>query len=190
MKKILSMFVAGLAVLLPVVISFYLIWWLFIQVDGILAPLLEKFLGKAIPGVGFLLTITVITIVGFMATNLISRKLFLWSEQILFKIPLLGKIYSTLKRITRAFFSPGKMSFRKVVLVEFPRSGAYSLGFIANDEFPFIEGETYSVFVPTTPNPTSGFFIVVPRNQVKILDISVEKGIEILMSAGMINGQN
>lgn len=189
MKKLLSMFFAGLAVLLPVAISLYLVWWLFVQIDGILAPLLVKFFGRTIPGAGFLLTIIMIIMVGFMATNLIGRKLFLWSEQILLKIPLLGKIYSTVKRITRAFFSPGKKSFRQVVLVEFPRTGAYSLGFITNDEFPFVEEDTYSVFVPTTPNPTSGFFIVVPQNQVKILDISVEQGIEMLMSAGMITAE-
>jgi len=188
MRKLLSMFLAGLITLLPVVISIYLIWWLFIRIDGILAPLLKQIWGYAIPGIGFLITIALIIFVGFMATNIIGRKLFLWWEKILIKIPLLGKIYSTVKRITRAFLSPGKTSFNKVVLVEFPHSEAYSIGFITNDEFPFLEEDTYSIFVPTTPNPTSGFFIVVPRDKVKILDITVDQGFEIIISAGMITG--
>jgi uncharacterized membrane protein len=186
MKKLISMFFAGLIILLPAAISLYLIYWLFMRIDGILGPLLEQVWGYAIPGIGFIITITLIIIVGFMATNIIGRKLFLWWEGILIKIPLLGKLYSTIKKITRSFLSPNKVSFKKVVLVEFPRIGAHSIGFITNDEFPFLEENSYSIFVPTTPNPTSGFFIVVPRDKVKILDISVDQAFEIIMSAGMI----
>ncbi len=187
MKKLLSMFLAGLAILLPIAISLYLIYWLFNFIDGILSPIIRYYLGIEIPGLGFLITITLIILIGFMVTNIIGKKFFSFSEAILFKVPLLGKIYSTIKRITSAFFSSGKNSFRQVAMVEFPRIGVYSIGFITNDNFPFIDEDSYSIFIPTTPNPTSGYFIVVPREQVKILDISIDQGIELLMSAGMVN---
>ena len=187
MKRLVSLFLAGLATLLPLILSLYLIYWLVTFMDGLLDPLLILILGKAIPGLGFLITITSIILVGLMATNIIGHKLIAWSEQIFVKIPLLGKMYATFKRITNSFFSSNKTSFRQVALVEFPRKGIYSLGFITNDCFPYIDEDTYSIFIPTTPNPTSGWFIIMSRDNVKILDISVEKGIEMVISAGMVN---
>lgn len=190
MKRFASLFLAGLATLLPLVISLYLIYWLVNFVDHLLDPVLSLVIGKTIPGLGFLITILFIILVGFMATNIIGNKLISWWEHIFVKIPLLGKMYSTLKRITNSFFSSNKTSFRQVALVEFPRKGIFSLGFVTNDEFPYLEADTYSIFIPTTPNPTSGWFIVMPREDVEILDISVEKGIEMVISAGMVNGSS
>lgn len=106
-------------------------------------------------------------------------------------IPLLGKVYGTVKRITDSLFSSNKSALRQVALVEFPRPGIYSLGFITNDEFPYIEEDTYSIFIPTTPNPTSGWFVVLPRKDVTILDMSVDQGMEYIISAGMVaNGKH
>jgi len=187
MKKLLSLFISGLATLLPVIISIYIFVGTLNFLDNLLAPVIQVSLGKDIPGLGFLLTTIIIILVGLISKNLLGKKLFSWWEKLFFKIPMLGKIYSTTKRITTSFFSSGRNSFKQVVLIEFPRPGLHSIGFITNDEFPYIEEDTYSVFVPTTPNPTSGFFVVVNKDQVKVLDISVERGIEILMSAGMIN---
>lgn len=189
MRKLSSLFFAGLATLLPVVICFYIIWWLFITVDGILAPFIKRLPGYYFPGIGFTVTILLILFIGFMATNVLGKKFIALGEKALLKTPVLGKMFATAKRILNSVLAPNKNSFSQVVLVEFPRPGIYSLGFITNEDFAYLEEETYCVFVPTTPNPTSGFFIIAPKDQVKHLNISVEKGMELLISAGMISSK-
>lgn len=190
MRKIGSMFLLGLATLLPVAISFYLIWWLFNTIDGLLQPILIGLSGKFIPGIGFIITIAGITLIGFIASSLIGKKLIAFWERILIKTPFLGKIYSALKKIVNSIFSQERSSFRQAVLVEFPREGIYSIGFITNDNFAYTDTESYCLFVPTTPNPTSGFFVVVPKEKVKLLDIPVEKAFEMLISAGMVKEES
>ncbi|MGI6452377.1 MAG: DUF502 domain-containing protein [Syntrophomonadaceae bacterium] len=187
MRKIISWFLTGLATLLPVVVSFYIFIGIFNFLDNLLAPVIQVSLGEDIPGLGFLLTSVIIILVGLVSQNFLGKKILLWWEGLLIRIPLLGKVYGTVKRIVKAFFASEKKSFRQVVLVEFPRQGMYSLGFITNDSFPYLEKECFTIFVPTTPNPTSGFFVVVPKDQVILLDISVERGFEMIMSAGMVN---
>lgn len=190
MKRILSMFLAGLATLLPVYISIWLIVWLFNLVDNILKPLLEPIIGCAVPGLGFIIIISFIILLGFISTNYLGHRILGWWENIMQNIPLLGKVYGTVKRITDSLFSSNKSAFKQVALIQFPRPGIYSLGFITNDEFPYIEEDTYSIFIPTTPNPTSGWFVVLPREDVTILDMSVDQGMEYIISAGMVaNGK-
>lgn len=186
MKRIVSLFLTGLATLLPVVISLYLVYWIFSVIDSLLEPILIAIFGKAIPGVGFVSTIIIVLIVGLVSKNILGYKLLFWGETLLYRTPIIGKIYSTIRRITNSFFTSGRNSFRQVALVEFPRKGIYSIGFITNDNFPHLGTEAYSIFIPTTPNPTSGWFIIMPKEEVKILDITVEKGIEMVISAGMI----
>ena len=191
MKRILSLFLAGLATLLPVYISIWLIVWLFNMVDNILKPLLEPIIGCAVPGLGFIIIIALVILLGFISTNYLGRRILGWWENLMQNIPLLGKVYGTIKRITDSLFSSNKSAFKQVALVEFPRPGIFSLGFITNDEFPHIEDDTYSIFIPTTPNPTSGWFVVLPREDVKILDMSVDQGMEFIISAGMVaNGKS
>lgn len=190
MKRIFSMFLAGLATLLPVYISIWLIIWLFNMVDNILKPLLAPIFGFAVPGLGFIIIISFIILLGFVSTNILGHKMLGWWENIMHKIPLLGKIYGTVKRITDSLFSSNKSAFKQVALIEFPRSGIYSLGFITNEEFPYVDEDTYSIFIPTTPNPTSGWFVVLPRKDVKILNMSVDQGMEIIISAGMVASEN
>jgi uncharacterized membrane protein len=190
-KRILSLFLAGLATLLPVYISIWLIVWLFNMVDNILKPLLEPIIGCAVPGLGFIIIIALVILLGFISTNYLGRRILGWWENLMQNIPLLGKVYGTIKRITDSIFSSNKSAFKQVALVEFPRPGIFSLGFITNDEFPHIEDDTYSIFIPTTPNPTSGWFVVLPREDVKILDMSVDQGMEFIISAGMVaNGKS
>jgi uncharacterized membrane protein len=190
-KRILSLFLAGLATLLPVYISIWLIVWLFNMVDNILKPLLEPIIGCAVPGLGFIIIIALVILLGFISTNYLGRRILGWWENLMQNIPLLGKVYGTIKRITDSLFSSNKSAFKQVALVEFPRPGIFSLGFITNDEFPHIEDDTYSIFIPTTPNPTSGWFVVLPREDVKILDMSVDQGMEFIISAGMVaNGKS
>jgi uncharacterized membrane protein len=152
---------------------------------------LEPIIGCAVPGLGFIIIIALVILLGFISTNYLGRRILGWWENLMQNIPLLGKVYGTIKRITDSIFSSNKSAFKQVALVEFPRPGIFSLGFITNDEFPHIEDDTYSIFIPTTPNPTSGWFVVLPREDVKILDMSVDQGMEFIISAGMVaNGKS
>ncbi len=190
MRRILSMFLAGLATLLPIYISIWLIIWLFNMVDNILKPLLAPIFGFAVPGLGFIIIISFIILLGFISTNILGNKMLGWWENVMHKIPLLGKVYGAVKRITDSIFSSNKGAFKQVALIEFPRPGIYSLGFVTNEEFPYVKRDTYSIFIPTTPNPTSGWFVVLPREDVTILDINVDQGMEIIISAGMVASEN
>ncbi len=190
LRRLASFFLAGLATLLPVVISIYLVYWIFSAIDSLLEPIFIAIFGHAIPGLGFVSTIIIVIIVGLFSKNILGKKLLYWTQALLYRTPIVGKIYSTVRRITNSFFSTGKNAFRQVALVEFPRKGIFSIGFITNEDLPYLGEEAYSVFIPTTPNPTSGWFIIVPKEDVQILDISVEQGIETVISAGMIaNGE-
>jgi uncharacterized membrane protein len=190
MRKLSSLFIAGLATLLPICFSVWIIWWLFITVDNILKPILLYLPGYYFPGIGFIITILLVLLVGAMATNIFGKKIIALSEKLVLRTPVLNKIYSTIKRIIGSLISPtSKNSFKKVVLVEFPRQGLYALGFITNENFALLEEENYCIFIPTTPNPTSGFFVISPKSTVTILNISIEKAMEMIISAGLINSE-
>lgn len=190
MKKLSSYFFIGLATLLPVGLSIAIIFWIFSFVDSILAPLLKYYFGQSLPGIGFIITIAIILFVGFLASSFFGRKIIYWGEILLLSVPVLGKVYGTIKRIISSLFTGGKNAFQTVVLVEFPQDGFYSIGFVTNENFPHLHGENYSLFIPTTPNPTNGFFVIAPKEKVQILDISVDEGIELIISAGMVKKPN
>ena len=187
MKRILSLFLAGLATLLPVYISIWLIVWLFNLVDNILKPLLEPIIGCAVPGLGFIIIIALVILLGFISTNYFGRRILRWWENILHNIPLGQSIwnYKTYYRfsilLNKRFQASSLGSFRPHF---FP-------GLYYQRRIPHIEEDTYSIFIPTTPNPTSGWFVVLPREDVKILDMSVDQGMEFIISAGMVaNGKS
>jgi uncharacterized membrane protein len=196
-------FLAGLAVLLPAVVSIALVTWLFDIVSGITDTLLF-FLPRSWThqrgGEGpvywywslfaLLLTILLIGATGGLARYYIGKKLIQGLDQLLSRVPLLNKIYGAVKQVNEAFASSKKSAFRQVVLVEYPRAGIYSIGFITSDDHPEAAAKTgqkvLGVFVATTPNPTSGFLLVVPEDQVTRLDMSVAEGIKYIMSLGSI----
>jgi uncharacterized membrane protein len=197
-------FFAGLAVVLPGVISIAVVIWLFGTVSNITDTLLfflpTEWTHKD-HGVGpthwywsviaLLLAIFLIGLVGGLARNYLGRKLIEGVDLILLRVPLLNKIYGTIKQVNAAFSSGSKSSFKQVVLVEFPRAGHYSLGFITGEQTQVVQlkttGKVVSVFVPTTPNPTSGFLVLVPESDLTKLDMPVADGIKFIISLGSIS---
>jgi uncharacterized membrane protein len=139
---------------------------------------------------GIILLISLILLIGIFARNFIGKKLGGLGEKILNKIPLVRNIYTSIKQIVTTIFMQGKSNFRGVVLVEYPRRGAYSVGFVTGDTKGQIqritEDNLVNVFVPTTPNPTSGFFILFPENDITLLNMTVEEGMKMIISAGMV----
>jgi uncharacterized membrane protein len=196
-------FWAGLAIVLPAVISVAVLLWLFDNVANItdtllifLPPELTHRNGGTGPMywywsvIALLLAIFLIGVVGLIARNYFGRKIIEWVDSALLRIPLLNKIYGATKQVNEAFSSSGKTSFRTVALVEFPHPGAYSMGFITSEQQGEIRAKTSEklvcVFVPATPNPTSGFILLVPEEKVIKLEMSVADGIKYIISLGSI----
>ena len=196
-------FFTGLAVVLPALLSIGVVVWLFGTVSNFTDALLF-FLPKDWThergGEGpmlwhwsllaLVLTIGLITLIGRFARHYLGKKLIQLADEVLLRVPLLNKIYGALKQINEAFTSSKTSSFKQVVLVEFPRAGVYSVGFITGSQHGEVQDKTrekvVGVFVPTTPNPTTGFIVLVPEKDVTKLDMSVADGIKFIMSLGSV----
>lgn len=201
-------FVAGLAVLLPAVATLAIVRWLFGSVanvtDNLLffvpmrlthADLLQT--GDARGPmfwywsfVALLLAVVLVTLAGLLARYYFGRKLIEWMDVALLQVPLVNKIYAAIKQVNEAFTSNKRGSFKTVVLIEFPRPGMYSLGFLTSEQRAEVQAKTrekvVGVFVPTTPNPTSGFLVLVPEDKVTKLEMSVGEGIKYIVSLGAV----
>ena len=196
-------FLAGLTVVLPAVISIAVLRWFFGTVANVTDTLLI-FLPRKVThenqGQGEMfwywswaalaLACLLIGMIGLVARHYVGRKIIGWFDAAVLRVPLLNKIYGAIKQVNDAFSSSNKTSFRTVVLVEFPRAGVYSIGFITSEQHDEIQAKTNEkvvcVFVPTTPNPTSGFLLLVPEDKVTKLEMSVADGIKYIISLGSI----
>ncbi len=188
--------VAGLLVWLPLGATFYIIRLLVRWMDQSLLLLPERLrpeslLGFQIPGLGVVLSLLILLLTGLVAANLFGRKLVALWEQLLARIPLVRSVYSAVKQLVETMFGDNGNSFRKVVLVEFPRRDLWTLAFLTSEEQGVVQEATgrdvISVYIPTTPNPTGGYFILVPREDVRDIDLSVDDGLKLLLSMGAVN---
>ena len=198
-----SNFLTGLAILLPALITFAVAKWVFGTVASITNLLLffvPPHLTHSSNGDGpmywywsliaLLMAIFLIGVAGFLTRYYIGRQMIAWLDSTLLRVPLLNKIYGTIKQVNEAFTSGKKSSFKTVVLIEFPHPGSLSMGFITSEPHQEVQSKTnhrhVCVFVPTTPNPTSGFLMLVPEDKVTRLDMSVADGIKYIISLGSI----
>ena len=177
---------AGLLAIVPIAVTFWILKFLFTFLDGLAAPFLKQ-TGVEIPGLGIILTLLFIFLLGLIITNVIGKTLFNWGEKILHKLPIVNTIYSTIKQITSAFSGSTVKSFEQVVFIQYPRVGLWTMCFVTNQSENINGEKFYHVFVPTTPNPTSGVFIVVPKKDAIHPDISVEDGLKAIISGGILD---
>ena len=184
MKALRKWFLAGIAVALPLVVTIYVLGWLFNLLDGILAEPIHLIFGKDIFGVGALAIVLLILIIGMLTSNYIGKKMVGWFHALLEKIPIVGNVYKPVSKIAASISSEKSKSFQKVVTVEFPSKGMLSIGFITNEDVAFGGNDKVCVFIPTTPNPTNGFLIFVDKENVTELDISVSEGLNMVVSIG------
>lgn len=158
--------------------------------DNLLGNFIENLIGKSLPGIGIIISIFVILITGFIVTNVLGAKVFDFGERLLKKIPIVPKIYFGTKQIIDAFSLQGKQVFNRVALVEYPRKGSYAVGFVTGECKGEVQDKTreklINVFIPTTPNPTSGMLILVPDDEIVYLDMSIEDGLKLIVSAGVV----
>lgn len=186
--------VAGLLIWVPLGVTLLIVTFLVDLMDQTLLLLPERIqpenlLGFRIPGLGLLLTAVVVLATGMAVTNLFGQQLFKFGEQMLRRIPVVRSIYGSVKQVTESMFSSGS-SFRKVVLVPYPHPGSWTLAFQTGVGAEEVRDKTgrdiANVFVPTTPNPTSGFFLMVPHEDLIELDMSVDDGLKMLLSVGVV----
>lgn len=190
MKKLRQLFIRGLISLIPIAATVYVVYFFFSLLDNFLGDLLKKIFDISIPGAGVVTSIALIFLSGFLVSNVFGEKFFQFAEGFLHKIPVVHKIYFGIKQIIDAFSLQGKQMFSKVVLIEYPRKGTYAVGFVTGECKGEVQEKTaarlVNVFVPTTPNPTSGMLILVPDNEIIYLDMNVEDGLKLIVSAGVV----
>ncbi len=183
-KKLRAHFLAGILTIVPVGITVLILVWIFNAIDGILQPIIRTAFGRTIPGVGFVLTIILIYLAGVIASNVLGKRLIRYGESLLKKVPVFKQFYSGVKQILESFSSPDKTGFMQVVLIEFPRKGMQAIGFVTN-EFSNSSGEKLlNIFIPTAPNPTSGFLQIVKEEEIIRTRLSVDEAIRMVVSAG------
>jgi uncharacterized membrane protein len=191
-------FLTGLVIAAPLAITASVTWWFITLIDGLVKPLIpnsylpDSYLPFPIPGLGIIIGLIGLTLLGFLTANLVGRTLIEAGEALLNRMPVVRSLYKGVKQVFETIFSQSGTSFRKVGMVQFPQPGMWSIVFIAQEAAPEIAeklpdgNEQIGVFLPCTPNPTTGFFFYLPRKEVIELTISVEDGAKLIMSAGLI----
>jgi uncharacterized membrane protein len=187
---------AGILFIIPVVATFYFVWLLITWVDKTLLLIPqgyrpEDLMPFPLPGLGFILVFVVLFLSGFFVRNFLGHKLVSLGERIMSYIPLVSKFYTAAKQLVETIFFSSAKDFKRVVLVEYPRKGVFALAYVTGVAVGEIQEKTaqkcINLFLPTTPNPTSGFYLIVPEEDVISLDMSVEDSFKVLISGGILN---
>lgn len=208
-SRIRRIFITGLVILLPLVITVTLLYFLFKIINAYITPLVRKLIDLIVSGVfgavlrdfepflrsltipiGLLLTLLLVFLLGLLGTNLIGRRVLKAVDRLILRIPLVKSVYGAAQQLMQSIRFSHYAGFSTVVLVEYPRRGLWTMGFMTRD-YPggidrFGEGELVSVFLPTTPNPTSGWLVVTPRSEVRLLDLTIEDGVKFIISGGIV----
>lgn len=193
MARLRNYFFAGVLVTAPVSITFYLAWLFISFVDAKVTPLIPARYHPElwnVPGIGLLIVFVTLTLIGFVTAGWLGRMLIRSGERLLSGMPVIRSVYSATKQIFETVLAQKSTAFREVALIEYPRKGIWTLGFLSGSTSGEVQHATseelVNVFIPTTPNPTSGFLLFVPRKDIKVLDMSIEEGIKMVVSGGIV----
>lgn len=187
-------FLAGLLVFLPIVITLWFLGWVIGLLDGVLDVLPagvhpNTYLPFAIPGLGALVTVTVILFLGILTRGVATRRFLAAWENVFVKIPIFRGVYTAVQKLVQTFLGQSQNS-RQVVMIEYPRKGIYTVGFAMGRAWRELErkqdAQLINVFIPTTPNPTSGFYLLVPTTEISPLDMTMEEALKLITSGGLI----
>ena len=195
--RLRTYFLTGIVVSAPVGITIWLIWLFVAFVDRTVVPLIPEsynpsdVLGVSVPGIGVVVVLLVVTMIGFLVTNFLGRYMVKIGENMVSRLPVVRTIYGVLKQIFDAVLAQSEGAFREVVLIEYPRKGIWVIGFITSSTQGEVQRVTpddmVNVFLPTTPNPTSGFLLFVPRRDCITLHMTVEEGVKLVISGGIVS---
>ena len=195
MSSIRRWILAGLLVLVPLTITLGVLNWIVGTLDQTLLILPgawhpDKLLGRHIPGFGVLLTLGIVLLMGAIASNFLGNKLLRWGNALLIRIPIVRSIYSSVKQVSDTLFSENGNAFRKALLVQWPREGVWTIGFLTGlpggDVINHLPGDYVSVYIPTTPNPTGGYFVMLKKSECVELKMSVDEALTYVISMGVV----
>lgn len=186
MKELRNLFITGILTLLPISITVLVLKFIYEFLDGLSAPLIRLVVGFDIPGMGFLITVTTIILVGLVANNFIGNKILRFFDGWMHRIPFINTVYNSVKELSHNLSSGKNSNFSQVVLVNFPGASSKSIGFITRDTVMLSGTRRVAVFVPTTPNPTSGFIMFYAPEDVEYLDITVDEAVKMVVSMGVV----
>lgn len=202
--RLRSSFLTGIVVIAPVGLTVWLLWSVMGWVDSVVLPLVpstilpEKYIGINLRGIGLIIFFLFTIIIGWIAKGILGRSMISFAESLVERMPVVRTIYSGIKQISETVFAQSERSFEKACLIQYPRKGIWAIGFVSTEA----KGEVYkqinpngklmSIFLPTTPNPTSGFLLFLPEEDVIELDMSVEDAAKLVISAGLVypNGKD
>jgi len=189
-------FITGIIVVAPIGLTIYLVSLIVNFIDEKVTPFIplryhpETYLPFAIPGIGVVIVVIALTLIGWLTTGLVGRTVVKVGENLLDRMPVIRTIYSALKQIFETVFTQNSRAFRDVVLINYPRQGCWAIGFATGttkgEVQDAIQDEVVNVFLPTTPNPTSGYLLFLPKKDVIFLDMTVEQGIKLVISGGVV----
>ena len=195
MSAVRKWLVAGLLVVVPVAITVSVLQWIIATLDRTLLILPEswqpdRLIGVHIPGLGLVLTLAILLLVGAAVSNFIGKKLVTWGDAVVARIPVVRSIYSSVKQVSDTLFSPGGNAFRKAVLVQWPRPDVWTVAFVTGapggEVMSHLNRDYLSVYVPTTPNPTGGYFVMLPRSDCVELKMTVDEALKYVISMGVV----
>ncbi|MEX5596580.1 DUF502 domain-containing protein [Pseudophaeobacter sp. C1-32P7] len=196
--RLRSSFLTGIVVIAPVGLTLWLLWTVMGWIDGVVLPLVphtmrpEQYIGINLRGVGLIIFLLFTIIVGWIAKGIIGRSLIGFAENLVDRMPVIRSVYSGIKQISETVFAQSESSFDTACLIQYPRKGVWAIAFVSTKAKGEIaqraetSGGLMSVFIPTTPNPTSGFLLFVPEEDVTVLDMSVEDAAKLVISAGLV----
>ena len=197
-RRIRNVFITGVLITLPIALTYFILQFLFKNLDS-LSPVFTKVLidlgapipeGYRIPALGLVITLLIVLAVGWFTTNFFGKRLILLGENIVEKIPFVRRIYKGSKQVVQSIAHADTRAFRKVVLIEFPRRGMLAIGFVTGEARGEVQENTcddvLNVFVPTMPNPTSGFLVFAPPEELTEIDMSIEDGVKYVVSGGIV----
>jgi uncharacterized membrane protein len=188
-SKLKAHFTTGLLAMVPLTISLYLLWWIFSQIDSIIGGPLSEYLDRYYLGIGFVILLLMIWLVGFVTSSFIGKKLFNLNKRVVSRIPILGTVFKTISQISSGILDVKKRAFKEAVLVELFGDGKYSIGFLTSSVPTPVKGhreKLLHVFIPTAPNPTSGYLMLVEERRITKLEMPFEDAFKSIVSAGMV----
>jgi len=188
-RKLRVQFVAGILIVVPIGAAILILVWLFVTIDNILQPVAKSLLGYTIPGLGVGITVVLIYLTGVVATNVIGKRLVRYGESLLARVPLFRYLYTGIKQIMESFATSREGGFLQVVLVEFPKKGMRAIGFVTSESCVESGEKLLNVFIPTSPNPTSGYLEIVRERDVIRTNISIDDALKMVLSAGKVSLQ-
>jgi uncharacterized membrane protein len=191
LRKFRDILIAGLVVTVPIGLTIWIFIWIFDQIDKILQPIIRHYFGKAleghVTGIGFVIIFILVLIIGAIATNNLGKRIVRWGESLLGKIPITRTVYDGIRQIIQSFSDPGKTGFMQVVMIQYPRKGIYTIGFVTNEHTDEAGKKLIIVFVPNSPNPMTGFLHIFDDVDVIRTDITIEEGLKMVVSAGRMS---